>query len=161
MPKIQPFLWFDTQAEEAATLYVSIFKNSRIGKTTRYGAGGAGPAGQVMTVEFEIDGQPVTALNGGTYFKLTEAFSFAVSCDDQAEVDRYWAALTANGGEESRCGWLKDRFGVSWQIEPTMLSEVLGDPDPARAGAAQAAMMQMSKLVIADLLAARDSASPS
>ena len=154
MPKIQPFLWFDTQAEEAATLYVSIFKNSRIGKTTRYGAGGAGPAGQVMTVEFEIDGQPVTALNGGTYFKLTEAFSFAVSCDDQAEVDRYWAALTANGGEESRCGWLKDRFGLSWQIVPTALPRLLGDPDPARAQRVTAAMMTMKKLDVAALEAA-------
>ena len=151
MIKIQPFLWFDTQAEEAVNLYVATFKNSKIGKVVRYGEGPSGPDGKVMTVEFEIDGQPVVALNGGPYFKFTEAVSFTVSCEDQAEVDRYWTALTADGGEESRCGWLKDRFGLSWQIVPIALPRLLSDPDPARAKRARDAMMTMRKIDVAAL----------
>jgi predicted 3-demethylubiquinone-9 3-methyltransferase (glyoxalase superfamily) len=153
MQKIQPFLWFDNQAEDAANLYVSLFPNSKIGKVTRYGEGAPGPKGQAMTVEFELDGQPITALNGGPHFKLTEAFSFSVSCEDQAEVDRYWSALT-EGGHESQCGWLKDRFGLSWQIVPTALPRLLADPDPAKAQRVMAAMLKMVKLDIAALEAA-------
>jgi len=153
MPKIKPFLWFDSEAEDAANLYVSIFKNSKISKVVRYGRGAPGPEGRVMTVEFEIDGQPLTALNSGPHFKLTEAFSLAVSCDDQAEVDRYWTALT-EGGQESQCGWLKDRFGLSWQIVPTALPRLLADPDAAKAQRVMAAMMTMRKLDVAALEAA-------
>jgi len=153
MPKIHPFLWFDDQAEEAAKLYVSLFKNSKIGRTVRYGEGGPGPKGQVMTIEFELDGQPVTALNGGPVFKFTEAVSFSVDCEDQAEVDRYWTALM-DGGQESQCGWLKDRFGFSWQIVPKALPRLLSDPDRAKAQRVMAAMMKMRKLDVAALEAA-------
>jgi len=154
MSRIHPFLWFDAQAEEAANLYTSIFPNSKIGRTTRYGPGSPGPEGQVMTIEFELDGQPITALNGGPHFKFTEAISMTVSCEDQAEVDRYWTALTANGGQESQCGWLKDRFGLSWQIVPTALPRLLSDPDKAKVQRAMAAMMTMKKLDVAALEAA-------
>ena len=150
MPKVHPFLWFDTQAEEAANLYVSLFPNSRIVSVARYGEGAPAPKGAVMTVSFELDGQRFTALNGGPLFKFTEAVSFSVECGDQAEVDRYWSALTA-GGEESRCGWLKDRFGLSWQITPRALGELLGDPDPAKSRRVMEAMLKMNKIVIADL----------
>src|SRR5665213_1648941 len=121
MPKISPFLWFGDQAEEAANLYVSLFKNSKILSASRYPAGGLGEVGKVMTIAFELDGQHVTALNGGPVFKFTEAVSFSVSCEDQPEVNHFWNGLLANGGQESQCGWLKDRFGFSWQIVPTAL----------------------------------------
>src|SRR5215472_8675652 len=129
MLKVTPFLWFDDQAEEAARFYVSLFPNSRIGNISRYGDAGPGKAGSVMTVSFELDGLPVTALNGGPNYKFTEAVSFSVSCDDQAEVDHYWSALAGDGGQEGPCGWLKDRWGLSWQIVPNALPELLGDPD--------------------------------
>ena len=150
MLKITPFLWFDGHAEEAARLYVSLFKNSRIGAISRYGPGAPAPEGAVMTVAFELDGLPVTALNGGPVFKFTEAMSFSVSCEDQGEVDRLWTALT-DGGQESQCGWLKDRFGFSWQIVPEALPRLLGDPDRARAGRAMQAMLKMRKIDIAEL----------
>jgi predicted 3-demethylubiquinone-9 3-methyltransferase (glyoxalase superfamily) len=155
MQKITPFLWFDNQAEEAARFYVSLFKNSRIGEVSRYGEAGPGPKGQVMVIAFELDGVKFTALNGGPVFKLTEAFSLQVDCQDQAEIDRLWERLTADGGEPSRCGWLKDRFGLSWQIVPANLGQLIGGDDPAKASRAMQAMMQMGKLDIAALEAAR------
>lgn len=153
MPKISPFLWFDTQAEEAATFYVSIFPRSRIVKVARYPEGGPAPAGSVMTVQFELDGQEFIALNGGPHFRFTEAISLSIDCKSQDEVDHFWSKLTA-GGEESQCGWLKDRFGLSWQVTPTILTELTADPDPVRAGKAMAAMMTMRKIDIAALLEA-------
>ena len=150
MQKITPFLWFDTQAEDAANFYVSIFKDSRILKVVRYGEAGPGPRGTVMTVSFEINGQQFTALNGGPQFRFSEAISFVVSCETQAEIDALWAKLSA-GGKEDRCGWLKDRYGLSWQLVPTVLPELLGDPDSARAQRAMQAMLQMRKLDIAAL----------
>jgi predicted 3-demethylubiquinone-9 3-methyltransferase (glyoxalase superfamily) len=160
MQKISPFLWFDTQAEEAVNLYVSIFKNSKIGKIARYGDDGAAvsgrPKGSVMTISFTIEGQEFTALNGGPLFKFTEAISFVVNCDSQEEVDRLWNALTANGGEPSQCGWLKDKFGVSWQIVPKVLFDLLEDKAPARAKRAMQAMLKMKKLDIAALQRAAD-----
>ncbi|MGN6101522.1 MAG: VOC family protein [Devosia sp.] len=154
MHKITPFLWFDTEAEEAAEFYVSLFPNSRITGKTHYGEGAPGPKGQVMTVSFELDGLPVTALNGGPIYKFTEAVSFSVSCEDQAEVDRFWNALTANGGQEGPCAWLKDKYGFSWQIVPKALMRLLGDPDPKKSQAAMQAMLKMKKIMIADLEAA-------
>ena len=154
MGRISPFLWFDDQAEQAAELYVSIFPNSRITGATRYGEAGPGKPGSVMTVSFELDGLEVTALNGGPYFKLTEAFSMSVDCADQAEVDRYWDRLIEGGGQPSQCGWLKDRFGLSWQIVPGALPRLLGDPDKAKAQRVIAAMMKMIKLDVAALEAA-------
>jgi len=149
--KITPFLWFDTQAEEAAKFYTSIFKNSRIVGTTYYAAEAAKasgrPEGSVMTVEFDLDGQRFTALNGGPIFKFTEAVSFVVHCDTQEEVDHYWQSLTA-GGEEVQCGWLKDKFGLSWQVVPRILLELIQDKDPARSRRVMAAMMQMKKIEI-------------
>jgi predicted 3-demethylubiquinone-9 3-methyltransferase (glyoxalase superfamily) len=147
MQKISPFLWFDHQAEEAATYYVSLFDDSEITEVTRYPEGSPGPAGQVMTVSFRIAGQEFTALNGGPEFSFTEAVSFYVHCKDQDEVDRFWSQLT-DGGEESQCGWLKDRYGLSWQIVPDRLGELLSDPDPARSQAAMQAMLQMTKIDI-------------
>lgn len=147
MTKITPFLWFDTQAEEAANFYCSVFKNSRIVKISRYGEAGPGPQGSVMVVEFELDGQPFLALNGGPHFKFNEAISFSVDCQSQAEVDEYWNKLL-EGGEESQCGWLKDRFGLSWQINPTILGEMLSDPDPRKAKRAMEAMLKMKKIDI-------------
>jgi predicted 3-demethylubiquinone-9 3-methyltransferase (glyoxalase superfamily) len=129
MQKITPFLWFDRQAQEAANFYTSIFKNSKIGRISRYGEAGSGPKGSVMTVEFELDGQKFIALNGGPHFKFTEAISFSVYCKTQDEVDDYWSKLS-EGGEEGPCGWLKDKYGLSWQINPTILGEMLSDPDP-------------------------------
>jgi predicted 3-demethylubiquinone-9 3-methyltransferase (glyoxalase superfamily) len=147
--KITPFLWFDSQAEEAANFYVSIFKQSRIGVITRYddeGSKAAGrPKGSVMTVEFELDGQKFTALNGGPHFKFTEAISLVVNCDDQKEVDHFWGKLSA-GGQEVQCGWLKDRFGLSWQVVPTALIEMLQDKDPEKSKRTMAAMLKMKKL---------------
>jgi predicted 3-demethylubiquinone-9 3-methyltransferase (glyoxalase superfamily) len=150
MQKITPFLWFDNQAEEAANYYVSIFTNSRILKIVRYGEAGPGPRGTVMTVSFEINGQQFTALNGGPQFRFSEAISFVVNCETQAEIDALWARLSA-GGKEDRCGWLKDRYGLSWQLVPTVLPELLGDKDSARAQRAMQAMLQMRKLDIAAL----------
>ena len=157
MQKITPFLWFDTEAEEAANHYVSIFANSRILKIARYGEAGPGPKGSVMTVAFEINGQPFTAINGGPQFTFSEAISFVVSCETQAEIDTLWEKLSA-GGKESRCGWLKDRYGLSWQLVPTVLPELLGDKDSARAQRAMQAMLKMGKLDIAALKRAHQGA---
>lgn len=131
MQKITPFLWFNDHAEEAANFYCSVFKNSKINSISRYGEGAPRPAGTVMVVSFELDGQPFLALNGGPMFKLTEAFSLFVNCETQAEVDELWEALSA-GGETQACGWLKDRFGLSWQITPAVVVKMLGDPDPEK-----------------------------
>lgn len=150
MPKPVPFLWFDGQAEAAAELYTSVFPNSAITEISR-----TGPGEPAMTVSFTLDGEPFTALNGGPQFAFTEAISFQVPCADQAEVDRYWSLLS-EGGEEGRCGWLKDRFGLSWQVVPTALPGLLGDPDPGRAQRAMTAMMGMAKLDIAAMRAAAD-----
>ena len=154
MQKITPFLWFDEQAEEAVNFYVSTFKNSRVQGVTRYdeeGAKAAGRAkGSVMTVGFELEGQEFTALNGGPHFKFTEAISFVVNCETQAEVDHFWEKLAA-GGQEIQCGWLKDKFGVSWQVVPTVLIEMLQDKDPKKAQAVMAAMLQMKKISIEPL----------
>jgi predicted 3-demethylubiquinone-9 3-methyltransferase (glyoxalase superfamily) len=158
MKKITPWLWFDTQAEEAATFYTSVFKNSRILSVDRYGDAGPGQAGSVMTVAFELDGQEFVGLNGGPHFTFNEAVSFLVSCDSQDEVDEYWNRLT-EGGEESQCGWLKDKYGVSWQIIPTALPELLGDPDPARAQRAMQAMLTMGKIDVEALRQAADAQS--
>ncbi len=158
MQKITPFLWFDDQAETAANLYVSIFKNSKITNINRYGEGGPQPAGTAFIVNFELDGQEFTALNAGPEFKFNEAISFYVNCEGQAEVDDLWAKLTADGGEESQCGWLKDKFGVSWQIVPTRLGELTGDPDPVKAQRVIQAMLQMKKIEIDQLQQAYDSA---
>jgi predicted 3-demethylubiquinone-9 3-methyltransferase (glyoxalase superfamily) len=155
--KITPCLWFDTQAEEAAKFYTSIFKNSRIVEVTRYGSAGPRPEGMVMVVSFELDGQPFIALNGGPEFTFDEAISFEVNCDSQEEVDEFWTKLSA-GGEESVCGWLKDKYGVSWQIVPTILNELIRDPDPERAQRAMKAMLGMKKLDVAELKRAADSA---
>lgn len=151
MQKITPFLWFDTRAEEAANYYTAIFKNSRITTVTRYGEGAPRPAGEVMTVDFELEGQAFTALNGGPEFNFTEAISFYVDCETQEEVDFLWEKLTADGGEESQCGWLKDKFGLSWQIVPRELIEMLGDKDPAKAQAVMTCMLQMRKIDVAKL----------
>jgi len=147
MPRISPFLWFDTQAEEAAKFYVSLFPNSRIKTIARYGEAGPRPKGTVMTVAFELDGQEFIALNGGPQFKFTEAVSFTVSCKTQKEVDEYWSKLSA-GGEEGACGWLKDRYGLSWQVNPPILGEMLSDPDPKKAKRVMEAMMKMTKIDI-------------
>ena len=155
MPKISPFLWFDTQAEEAANFYTSIFKSSKIVKISRYGEGAPQPKGSVMTVAFTLDGQEFTALNGGPLFKFTEAISFIVNCKTQEEVDHYWAKLLA-GGKESRCGWLKDKYGLSWQIIPTVLGEMLSDPNPQKAKRVMEAMLAMKKIDIAGLKKAYD-----
>jgi predicted 3-demethylubiquinone-9 3-methyltransferase (glyoxalase superfamily) len=150
MQKITPFLWFDHQAEEATAFYTAVFKDSRLGSVSRYGEGAPLPAGTVMTVQFQIAGQDFIALNGGPYFSFTPAISFFVSCETQEEVDAYWEQLLA-GGEEEQCGWLKDKYGVSWQIVPTALGEMLGDPDPEKAQRVTQAMLQMVKLDIAAL----------
>ncbi len=147
MQKITPCLWFDTQGEEAAEFYVSVFDNSQITQVSRYGEAGPGTPGSVLTVAFELDGVPFTALNGGPVFTFNEAVSFQVSCESQEEVDHFWSRLS-EGGEEGQCGWLKDRYGVSWQIVPTALPELLGDHDPERARRAMEAMLGMKKLDI-------------
>jgi predicted 3-demethylubiquinone-9 3-methyltransferase (glyoxalase superfamily) len=144
---ITPFLWFDKDAEEAANFYVSVFPNSKLGSVARYGEAGPGEAGSVMTVEFELDGQRFVALNGGPEFKFTEAVSFVINCETQEEVDDYWAKLS-DGGEEGPCGWLKDRYGLSWQVVPTVLVELLKDSDPAKAQRVMRAMLQMGKIEI-------------
>lgn len=152
---ITPFLWFDHQAEEAANFYTSIFPNSKIIKVVRYGEAGPGPAGTAMTVAFQLDGQAFVALNGGPHFQFSEAISFVVNCQTQAEVDRYWDRLSA-GGTQVQCGWLKDRFGVSWQVVPTALSDLLSDPEPARSQRVMKALMTMKKLDIQALKQAHE-----
>ncbi|HTJ74301.1 MAG TPA: VOC family protein [Acidimicrobiales bacterium] len=155
MNKITPCLWFDTEGEEAARFYTDIFDNSKIVQISHYGSAGPRPEGMVMTVDFILDGQPFVALNGGPDFRFNEAVSFQVNCESQDEVDRLWAAL-GHGGEEGPCGWLKDRFGVSWQIIPTVLDELINEPDTERAQRAMTAMLGMGKLDVAELLRAAD-----
>ncbi len=150
MPKITPFLWFDNQAEEAANFYTSIFKNSKVVNVARYGDAGPGPKGSVMTVVFQIEEQEFIALNGGPQFKFTEAVSFVVNCKTQEEVDYFWEKLSA-GGEIQMCGWLKDKFGLSWQIVPTALGELMSDPDPIKSQRVMQAMLHMQKLNIEQL----------
>jgi predicted 3-demethylubiquinone-9 3-methyltransferase (glyoxalase superfamily) len=154
MKKITPCLWFDGKAEEAANFYISIFKNSKINDVAYDGEGAPLPAGTVLTITFELDGQEVMALNGGPDFKFDEAFSFYVNCETQEEVDRLWEKLTADGGEESMCGWLKDKFGLSWQIVPTKLGELMQDPDAEKVKRVLDAMFQMRKLDVPTLLRA-------
>ncbi len=153
--KITPFLWFDKNAEEAVNLYTSIFPNSKIATSTRYNAEGAKaahmPEGTVMTVAFQLEGQNFTAINGGPIFKFTESISFVVNCETQEEVDNYWNKLTADGGQESQCGWLKDKFGLSWQIVPKRLIELISINDAGKAKRAMQAMLKMKKIIIADL----------
>jgi predicted 3-demethylubiquinone-9 3-methyltransferase (glyoxalase superfamily) len=156
MTSITPTLWFDSQGLEAAEFYVALFPDSEITGVSRYGEGGPRPEGSVMTVQFTLDGHPYTALNGGPDYTLDEAFSLQIVCADQKEVDRYWEALTADGGEEGRCGWCKDRFGVSWQVVPDGLAALLSDPDPGRASRAVQAMLTMSKLDLDAMRAAAD-----
>lgn len=155
MPKIVPCLWFDHQAEEAVNLYTSLFKNSKILNVSRYDEASAQasgqPVGSVLTVTFMLDGQEFMALNGGPAFQFTEAVSFIVNCETQAEVDHFWDNLIEGGGEESQCGWLKDKYGLSWQIVPTILGELLSDPDPAKAQRVMQAMLQMKKIDVAKL----------
>ena len=150
MQKITPFLWFDGNAEEAMNFYTSIFKNAKVGNVSRYGEAGPGPAGSVLTASFELEGLQFTALNGGPHFKFNEAISFHVACESQQEVDYFWDKLGA-GGQVQQCGWLKDKFGVSWQIVPTALPRLLDNPDRARANRVMQAMLQMKKLDIAAL----------
>ena len=157
MQKITPFLWFDTQAEEAANLYVSIFKNSKMGNIVRYGDAGPGPKGSVMSVTFQIEGQQFYALNGGPVYKFTPAISFFVDCQTQQEVDELWDKLSA-GGRKDRCGWLQDKFGLSWQIIPSTLGKLLGDPDPAKSARVMQAMLQMDKIDVRRLQQAYDQA---
>jgi predicted 3-demethylubiquinone-9 3-methyltransferase (glyoxalase superfamily) len=147
MQKITPFLWFDDKAEEAMNFYVSIFKNSKIGRVTRFGEAGPGPKGAVMSATFQLDGQDFFALNGGPLFTFTEAISFFVNCETQQEVDELWEKLSA-GGKKSRCGWLKDKYGLSWQIIPKVLSEMLQDTDPEKSKRVMQAMLQMTKIDI-------------
>jgi len=154
MSKISPFLWFNGQAEEAMNFYVSVFKDSKVISVSRYGDAGPGPKGSVMGVSFELEGQRIMALNGGPAFKLTPAVSLYVSRETQQEVDYYWDALIAGGGKPSRCGWLEDRFGLSWQIIPTALSDMLGEANRKKTDRAMQAMLQMDKIDIAKLRAA-------
>lgn len=157
MPRITPNLWFDTQGLEAAEFYVSVFPNSKITNVTYYGEAGPGPAGTVLTVEFDLDGQEYTAINGGPQFTFDEAISLLVNCADQAEVDYYWDKLS-EGGEESQCGWLKDKYGLSWQVCPVGMADALNDPDRERAQRAMKAMLGMKKIDVAALAAAADGA---
>lgn len=149
MPTITPFLWFDSQAEEAMNFYASIFKRSKVVSVSR-------AQGKVMAVQFELEGQPVMALNGGPHFTFNESFSLFVGCETQQEIDEYWSKLTADGGAPGRCGWLKDKYGLSWQIVPTALSRMLGDKDPGKAGRVMNAMLQMNKLDLPKLQQAYD-----
>jgi len=150
MQKITPFLWFDSNAEEAVNFYISIFRNSKLLSISRYGEGGPGPAGTVMTATFQLEGQEFAALNGGPQYKFTEAISFFVNCETQKEVDDLWEKLS-QGGEKGQCGWLKDKFGVSWQIVPTVLGQMLNDKDPQKSQRVMQAMLQMKKIDIAAL----------
>jgi len=150
MHKITPFLWFDSQAEEAVMFYTSIFKNSKIGSVSRYGDAGPGPKGSVMVMEFELEGHKFTALNGGPVYSFSPAISFFVNCDTQEEVDYLWEKLS-QGGEVEQCGWLKDKYGITWQIVPTILGQLMSDPDPEKAARVTQAMLKMIKLDIAEL----------
>ncbi|WP_406194034.1 VOC family protein [Kitasatospora sp. NBC_01560] len=156
MQKISTFLWFDDQAEAAARFYTSVFADSRIVGTTHYTEAGPGAAGTVMTVTFELAGQSYTALNGGPIFPFTEAISLQVDCADQQEVDELWTKLTADGGEDGQCGWIKDRYGLSWQLVPRVLTELIADPDRAKASRVIAAMLQMQKIDVGKLLDAAE-----
>lgn len=147
MQKITPFLWFDTQAEEAVNFYISTFNNAKINGVTHYAEGGMMPAGLVMTMSFQIEGQNFVALNGGPMFQFSQAVSFVIDCKDQAEVDHLWSTLS-QGGEEQMCGWVKDKYGMTWQVVPTVLMDYLQDADPAKAGRVAQAMMQMKKIDI-------------
>jgi predicted 3-demethylubiquinone-9 3-methyltransferase (glyoxalase superfamily) len=164
MQPITPFLWFDSQAEEAAEFYVSVFStrrgngDSKVLNVARYGEAGPGTPGTAMTVQFQLEGQEFIALNGGPAHRFTEAISFLVSCESQDEVDQLWEALTSDGGEEDACGWLKDRYGLSWQIVPNRLMELLGDPDPERSKRVMSAMLEMKKIEIATLERAAEAA---
>ena len=151
MKKINPFLWFDSEAEQAAKFYVGIFKNSKIGKITHYGEDGPRPKGSVMTAEFTLDRVDFVALNGGPQFKFTEAISFSVNCETQDEIDYFWEKLSVDGGSTGRCGWLKDKFGLSWQVNPVFLGDMLADPDAGKANRVMKAMMEMDKIDIAAL----------
>lgn len=155
MPRIVPNLWFDGNAEEAVDFYVSVFPDSRVNFVSRYGEAGPGPAGSVLTIDFELDGQPFTAINGGPQFTFDEAVSFLVECQDQAEIDRYWDALLADGGSESQCGWMKDRFGLSWQVVPIGMEQMMTG-DPAAVARATQAVYGMVKFDLAALRAAYD-----
>jgi predicted 3-demethylubiquinone-9 3-methyltransferase (glyoxalase superfamily) len=155
--KITPFLWFNDQAEEAVNFYISLFKNSRIVSLSRYGEAGPGPKGSVMSVTFELEGQPFYALNGGPHFSFTPAISLFVNCESQAEVDELWDKLAA-GGRKDRCGWLQDKYGLSWQIVPSVLGKLLGDKDPSKSSGVMRAMLQMDKLDIARLQQAYEAA---
>jgi predicted 3-demethylubiquinone-9 3-methyltransferase (glyoxalase superfamily) len=150
MPRITPFLWFDSQAEDAAHFYISIFRNSKVVSVNRYGEAGPGPKGSVMTVKFQLDGQEFVALNGGPHFKFSEAISFVVNCETQEEVDEFWEKLS-EGGEKVQCGWLKDKYGLSWQVVPTDLVKMLQDKDPEKSKAVMEAMLQMKKIDIKGL----------
>lgn len=152
MQKITPFLWFDNNAEEAANFYQTVFKDAKIGKTLCYGKDGPGPEGSVLTIEFELNGQKFTGINGGPMFQFTEAVSFVIHCKTQEEIDHYWDRLTENGGQESQCGWLKDKFGLSWQVVPDILIELLQHPDKEKAHRVTQALFKMRKLIIADLV---------
>ncbi len=156
MQKIVTFLWFDREAEEAMNFYLSVFPDSKVLSVSRYPEGSPGPAGEVMVASFELGGQEFQALNGGPQFKFTEAISLMVNCETQAEVDNYWEKLTANGGEESMCGWLKDKYGLSWQIVPTALGKLMSDPDPEKSQRVMQAMLGMKKLDIAALQRAHE-----
>ena len=156
MPEITPNLWFDTQGHEAAEFYVSVFPNSTIKNVTYYGEAGPGEAGTVLTVDFVLDGKPFTAINGGPHFTFDEAVSFLITCADQAEIDYYWTKLIEGGGAESQCGWLKDKFGLSWQVCPAGMEEMMSDPNDERGQRAMKAMLGMKKIDIAALQAAAD-----
>jgi len=158
MQRITPFLWYEDKAEEAANFYISIFKNSKILSVLRYGEVGPGPKGSVMTVEFQLEGQEFVALNGGPHFKFTEAISFVVNCATQEEVDYFWEKLTADGGQESMCGWLKDKYGLSWQVVPTILIELFKDKDAEKSQRVMKAMLQMKKIDISKLKQAYEQA---
>jgi len=151
MQKITPFLWYDDKAEDAANFYVSVFKNSKVLSVNRYGEAGPGPKGTVMIVEFQLEGQEFLALNGGPHFKFTEAISFVINCETQEEVDYFWEKLTADGGAESMCGWLRDKYGLSWQVVPTILSELMQDKDAEKSQRVMKAMLQMKKIDIPTL----------
>jgi predicted 3-demethylubiquinone-9 3-methyltransferase (glyoxalase superfamily) len=150
MQKITPFLWFDDKAEEAARFYVSIFRNSKLGAISRYGDAGPGPKGTVMVAQFELDGQAFLALNGGPQYTFSPAVSFVVNCESQEEIDRYWDKLS-EGGEQVQCGWLRDKYGLSWQVVPTILGKLMQDKDPEKSGRVMKAMLQMKKIDIAGL----------